>query len=200
MSRFVYVIEARLGVIKIGIGADPDRRLATVRTHSPSPVRLLAVLPGTHADERELHELFSTYRSHNEWFRVEGPVCKFVEMVRGFGLDGIEPWDAVCSERSERYKAARQSAADKTRRRWADPARRLDQLAGMLAGRLIRQEIGSGRDVRPLHHSKRAEIIRSAHEQIRRSEEGQRLIEEASAAGLRVSPAFRPSSSEGAAA
>lgn len=40
-----------------------------LRTASPVALELLAVIPGDHRKEREMHDLFGEYRLHGEWFR-----------------------------------------------------------------------------------------------------------------------------------
>lgn len=119
---YVYLLQAQIGVLKIGHACDPSQRLATVHTHSPVPVRLIAQWPGKVADERELHKRFENFRTHSEWFRIEGSLLTFVAEMQGRGLDRIAEWSEITragySERQS-LRAHRHSIAMKAR--WADP-------------------------------------------------------------------------------
>lgn len=54
--------------VKIGYTTDPDKRIHTLQTASPSALEPLAIITGTVADERELHRRFAHLRAHREWF------------------------------------------------------------------------------------------------------------------------------------
>lgn len=122
-QRYVYVIEAQIGVLKIGVAADPQQRLAAVRLHSPVPTRLIAFWPGTQADETALHSFFIRHQSHSEWFRIEGDVLDFLVEVRGRGVSTIEPWENCVFSLGGRSRSAAEQSA-RVRARWADPAYR----------------------------------------------------------------------------
>ncbi|WP_040620347.1 GIY-YIG nuclease family protein [Rhodovulum sp. PH10] len=115
---YVYVVEAMCGLVKIGHSIDPASRVTTICQHSASPVRLIAMWPGTLADETDLHRLHANLRSHNEWFRLEHGLAAFVDRVRGIGVDRVPDWPEVMVlptlERRER-KSARIKAAAKKR-------------------------------------------------------------------------------------
>lgn len=128
MSSYVYIIEAQGGLAKIGCARAPDQRLATVRTHSPLPTRLVAMWPGVIADEMALHRRFERQRTHSEWFRVEDEFLCFMAEVRGRGLDRIAAWDEVTYASHDTRKglrAVRHSAAMKAL--WANPAFRIQK-------------------------------------------------------------------------
>jgi hypothetical protein len=83
----VYVITCRdLGVAKIGYSNDPLRRVQFLKTGSPAPVKLEAVIPADERNERELHKAFADNHSHGEWFRIcagiEELITKFATGVR----------------------------------------------------------------------------------------------------------------------
>lgn len=72
---YVYFCQATHGgPIKIGIATNPTSRLRELQAASPYPLRMLAIIPGTHTQERRLHEHFSEWRLHGEWFdeRADG--------------------------------------------------------------------------------------------------------------------------------
>lgn len=122
---FVYLIEAQMGVLKIGCSRKPETRLRTMAVNSPTPLRLIATWPGQIADEQALHRRFHDHRFYNEWFRLEGEVANFVESVRGKGVLSIPDW-ASCTPKAseERKRAGRERAGLKLKALWADPAHR----------------------------------------------------------------------------
>ncbi len=66
---WVYFIEAiGAGVIKIGISQNPEARLRSLQTASPTPLRLIVAVYGTANLERRLHRKFSPMRRNGEWF------------------------------------------------------------------------------------------------------------------------------------
>ena len=71
MKKYVYFIEA-VGTnrVKIGFSSDPYLRLQQIRTCSPFPVRLLAVIEGSVDLERAFHSQYDHKRIHGEWFIV----------------------------------------------------------------------------------------------------------------------------------
>lgn len=51
--------------------SDVQRRIQKeIQPHSPVPLRLLALVPGTETDERCLRRMFHHLRLHGEWFRA----------------------------------------------------------------------------------------------------------------------------------
>ncbi len=54
--------------IKIGVAKRVESRLATIQTHCPLKVAVLAVVEGTRALEQEYHSRFAAHRLHGEWF------------------------------------------------------------------------------------------------------------------------------------
>jgi hypothetical protein len=81
ISGFVYAIGASDGTVKLGWSADPMRRLAKMKSDCPSHLRLLGLIAATLDQEGELHSLFVPWRVRGEWYRLEGPVLAFVEML-----------------------------------------------------------------------------------------------------------------------
>jgi hypothetical protein len=190
MSSFVYLIEAQIGVLKIGCAFSPESRLTSVRTHSPVPTRLIACWPGSYIDEQALHARFIAHRSHFEWFRIEGELLKFVAERMGQGLEAIEPWSAVLFDSSARRTASRARATSKMKAAWSDPALKLHWLGQLRFGKLEKKELG---DVpynrRTAEHHRISKIIaRRAHEEARASEKGRQLIAQILLAGGSVPP------------
>lgn len=78
--------------IKIGFTAgEPKGRLAELQTGCPGELHLLAVRPGTAADEKALHAMFSAARVQGEWF---DPAPQLARYVAGLLTSGAYtfPW------------------------------------------------------------------------------------------------------------
>lgn len=143
MTTFVYLIEARIGVVKIGCGASPEQRLAAVHTHSPIPVRLIAKWPGSQMDERKLHKRFAAFRQQSEWFQIDGELLSFVHEMRGTGMARVLDWSEIgYAAVEERRARKRVQHSAKMRDRYADPAWKLQQLCALRQGRAEAKAFG----------------------------------------------------------
>jgi hypothetical protein len=67
----VYLCESN-GRYKIGVSNQPAKRVEAMNVSSPYPVRLLHTFPADDpvSAEKELHEMFRSYRVHGEWFEL----------------------------------------------------------------------------------------------------------------------------------
>jgi hypothetical protein len=73
---YVYVI--RFGDrVKIGFSTDPDNRMRAL-PHD----EVLAVLPGTRLNERQMHVAFADLRITGEWFHLNDRILDFVADVK----------------------------------------------------------------------------------------------------------------------
>jgi len=68
--------------VKIGVSARPWERLAEFQTGNPEPLEMLAIGPGDHAFESELHRLFGEYRGIGEWFQDNGRIRAVATFMR----------------------------------------------------------------------------------------------------------------------
>jgi hypothetical protein len=82
------------GTIKIGTTVCLTDRLKQLESEVnedldvKAGLRVLAVVPGSYADERALHKRFDYCRDHGEWFN---PVSELTDLIR---TDG-QPWDGT---------------------------------------------------------------------------------------------------------
>lgn len=82
---YVYLIEATESRrLKIGVARDPLRRLATLQTGSPEPLRLLhtrhcETTRAAKSLERALHRRFEPFHIHGEWFFGRRPIVAYFE-------------------------------------------------------------------------------------------------------------------------
>lgn len=69
---YIYVIEQRPGVVKIGRSNDPERRLQDMQVASPEPMELLVAVehPDVDIAESRLHDEFADDRLNGEWFDI----------------------------------------------------------------------------------------------------------------------------------
>lgn len=89
----IYLAQRRDTIVKIGYTANPQQRLATLRSLH-GDLKFIGLMEGDKADERAMHRLFSGVRVEREWFR-------FVPSMLGFGIIEIpEMSDAVNTFRS----------------------------------------------------------------------------------------------------
>lgn len=92
MTGFIYAIGDGEGRVKLGWSANPIKRRAAIDCGCPSETTLLGFIPATRAHEAETHALLAPWRLSGEWFRLEGPVAAFVDM-----LPAPRPWPATAT-------------------------------------------------------------------------------------------------------
>lgn len=80
-KSFVYFIGGETGAIKIGVARQPYRRLATLQSSSPIPLRILAMAMGGQKEERFFHERFAAHRLHGEWFTPAPEILTEIERL-----------------------------------------------------------------------------------------------------------------------
>ena len=79
-----FIVNRRASAVKIGVADDPVARLATLQIGCPDRLELFAQMPGDVAYERALHNAFAEYRTHGEWFRLDGDLAQFVRSLPTF--------------------------------------------------------------------------------------------------------------------
>lgn len=72
--------------IKIGFSTNPFDRFKQLQTSSPVDLELLAYLPGTFDDERDLHCLFATCHVRGEWFLNDPTILQYIKVRTGGAL------------------------------------------------------------------------------------------------------------------
>lgn len=91
------------GYIKIGLSADPWRRLASFQTSHHNELELLAVMPGGADLEAGLHRAFAQYAKRGEWFEESPALLTFIETIKAtFPNDQRRPeQETVCEPRGK---------------------------------------------------------------------------------------------------
>lgn len=67
--------------VKIGYSQNPNKRLKSLSTSSPSPLLLLGYFNGTMGTEKETHEKFNKFHLKGEWFNLNGEMLEFINQV-----------------------------------------------------------------------------------------------------------------------
>lgn len=73
----VYFAEAE-GRIKVGWSKQVASRVAQLQTGNAAPIKLLGVVPGGRAKEREIHDLFASVRLAGEWFTATPELLAYI--------------------------------------------------------------------------------------------------------------------------
>lgn len=77
MTGFVYFIHApEVARVKIGFATNVASRVNKIRSDSPVPVLLIGQMPGTLADEANMHRRFEAFRINREWFSASPQVMR----------------------------------------------------------------------------------------------------------------------------
>jgi len=68
--------------VKVGLSAQPWKRLSDLQTAHHEQLEMLAIMPGDRSAEQDLHRRFSEYRHNREWFRNGEPLMTLIARVR----------------------------------------------------------------------------------------------------------------------
>lgn len=71
----VYFVAGGDGLVKIGCASDVNKRMTSLATGSPVPLRLIGWIPvkdlrAAFRLEQDSHTVFRDFRAHGEWFRI----------------------------------------------------------------------------------------------------------------------------------
>lgn len=95
MNRIYFVTCRQVGMVKIGLSADPAARLMEMQKHSPLPLVLEAAFAqpegvrkqSRECAERRLHERHAPAHSHAEWFRLTDAIEADIDAARSGDFD-----------------------------------------------------------------------------------------------------------------
>lgn len=84
----IYVIQGKFGgPIKIGFSFSfRHSRITAYETHTPFPVRLIAIAQGTRVFENFLHTTFIVHRHYKEWFRPAPEIWEYLKQDNRFTI------------------------------------------------------------------------------------------------------------------
>jgi hypothetical protein len=63
--------------VKVGKADDVAKRMSGLQTGHPQKLKLLATMPGSHDEERAIHQRFSHLRTSGEWFHSTPEIVTF---------------------------------------------------------------------------------------------------------------------------
>jgi Meiotically up-regulated gene 113 len=88
---YCYFIGGDHGAIKIGHTVNVADRLRTIQSHSPIPLKVLAVVKGSEPRESAYHHQFAEHRLHGEWFSRHPDILAEIERLAQThgGADGL---------------------------------------------------------------------------------------------------------------
>lgn len=95
----IYVVQpepggpVKIGYTWVGYVEDVQKRIRSLETGCPWPLKLLATIDGSTALESRLHQRFREYRVHREWFRVEGELAEWLREIAGDKVGPSMPVD-----------------------------------------------------------------------------------------------------------
>lgn len=81
-GRIYFIQQGEDGPIKIGYSTNPRKRLDKLSTASPYPLRMLKIVPGGPALERQLHNRFSHSQLEGEWFKPTEELLEFIQNLK----------------------------------------------------------------------------------------------------------------------
>ncbi len=73
-------------MVKIGTATDVGRRMASLQTASPVPLKLLGVMKGGAPLEQQIHEQFRDLRVRGEWYRLTDELRDLIRTRRDSSL------------------------------------------------------------------------------------------------------------------
>jgi hypothetical protein len=79
-TGFIYAVQlGSMPRVKIGFTKDVERRMPGIQTGAHEKLVLLHSVAGTTTHEAALKQRFEPYKTHGEWFRLEGDVAAWIE-------------------------------------------------------------------------------------------------------------------------
>lgn len=82
-QTYIYVIKSKeRDEFKVGISAEPVKRLASLQTARADELELLYTFPGTMETESVLHDLLAEFRIRGEWFTNYEKAKEIIFMYR----------------------------------------------------------------------------------------------------------------------
>lgn len=104
--NYIYFLQCcSSGNVKIGISADMDKRLRTLRNHNSTKLKLVAVIRGEENMEQHFHSMFAGDRiGTGEWF---APSPGLLQLIEEISVGDKRPEHFVPLSRGRKNKPAR---------------------------------------------------------------------------------------------
>lgn len=78
-SKIYFIQQGLSGPIKIGVSANPSRRLVNLQVANPFPLKIIGMIPGTVVEEEKIQKLFEKFRIQGEWFSPDEEIINFIK-------------------------------------------------------------------------------------------------------------------------
>lgn len=105
--QIYFLLAPDLNLVKIGFSNYVPQRISDIQYMSPARLDLLGCIPGTMADEAEMHRKYAHLRQHGEWFQFTPALSDEINY-----RCMIATWNAMPPEsRLEAMELMKQSAA-----------------------------------------------------------------------------------------
>lgn len=89
---WVYIIGVEgQSMVKIGFAQNPKARFANLKTDNFGKLILLQILPGSSANEHEIHRHFAEQHHRGEWFGLQGALAAALEKAGTM----LHPWTVI---------------------------------------------------------------------------------------------------------
>ncbi len=108
-AGFIYVVEAKTGEVKVGFSASPEARISTLRQSSPTPLRPIAIWPGTRRQELDIHAALSASWKQYEWYNRTLQVDDFLASLDGKKMP-VTDWESIGFRSKAEKRAAHNEA------------------------------------------------------------------------------------------
>lgn len=95
---YIYFLRVEEAV-KIGYSATPMARASHLRTGLPVPISAFVAIRGSMRDEKRLHNLLKSSRTHGEWFRATQAIVTLMARAARHGVLMTDELDEEASKR-----------------------------------------------------------------------------------------------------
>lgn len=82
-NLWIYFIQEKgSGNIKIGVSKSPAKRLKQLQVYNSTSLKLIFTIKGSYEIEGEIHDKFSKYNIHGEWFQGEEEILNYINNLK----------------------------------------------------------------------------------------------------------------------
>lgn len=76
---FIFFVSFEYYFVKIGHSKNPIKRIKSIQTGCPFPLKIINIERGGLTEEREYHKKFAEYNTNGEWFKIRGELRKYLQ-------------------------------------------------------------------------------------------------------------------------
>lgn len=109
-KSFIYAIQSKSGLIKIGFSRDPIKRLQGLKTANGEDLSLVGCWAGNIEEEKSIHFALSNFQAEREWFYPTKTVIQFLKEKDPNFLEPQKVSQVLFWEEVEYWKKKREKA------------------------------------------------------------------------------------------